>query len=40
MIDGRIAAMGTLQELEQLTGKTGLEECFVAIAEGSVDQNA
>lgn len=40
MIGGRIAAMGTLQELEKLTGKTGLEEAFVAIAEGSVDQHA
>lgn len=37
MIGGRIAAMGTLQELEQLTGKTGLEECFVAIAEGGME---
>ncbi|MCR5323484.1 MAG: ABC transporter ATP-binding protein [Lachnospiraceae bacterium] len=34
MIDGRIAADGTLQELEGLTGKKGLEEVFVKIAEG------
>ena len=40
MIGGRMAAVGTLQELEQLTGKTGLEEAFVAIAEGSVGQDA
>ena len=40
MINGRIAAMGSLSELENLTGKTGLEEAFVAIAEGSVSQNA
>lgn len=40
MISGRVAAMGTLSELEALTGKTGLEEAFVAIAEGSVDKNA
>ena len=35
MINGRIAAMGTLSQLEALTGKTGLEEAFVAIAEGN-----
>lgn len=40
MIDGRIAAMGSLSELENLTGKTGLEEAFVAIAEGSVGDDA
>ena len=40
MIAGRIAACGTLAELEQQTGKTGLEEAFVAIAEGSVGENA
>ena len=33
MIDGRIAASGTLAELESRTGKKGLEEVFVAIAE-------
>ena len=36
MIGGRIEALGTLRELEDRTGKTGLEEAFVAIAEGSV----
>ena len=40
MIDGRIAAMGSLAQLEALTGKTGLEEAFVAIAEGSVGKDA
>lgn len=40
MIGGRIAAEGTLPELERLTGKAGLEEAFVAIAEGSVEENA
>ena len=34
MIDGRIAAEGTLGELENMTGKNGLEEVFVSIAEG------
>lgn len=33
MIGGKISAMGTLTELEQLTGQTGLENAFVAIAE-------
>ena len=33
MIDGRIVRLGTLRELEQETGKTGLEEVFVAVAE-------
>ena len=36
MVSGRIKALGTLSELEALTGKTGLENAFVAIAEGSV----
>lgn len=40
MINGRIAACGTLSQLEELTGKTGLEEAFVAIAERSVEENA
>lgn len=40
MIGGRIAACGTLAELETLTGKAGLEEAFVAIAEGSVEEHA
>ena len=33
MLEGQIAALGTLAELEQLSGKQGLEESFVAIAE-------
>lgn len=33
MIGGRIAALGTLAELEARTGKKGLEEAFIAIAE-------
>lgn len=33
MMDGKIAALGTLSDLEQLTGKTGLENAFVEIAE-------
>lgn len=33
MIDGHIAAIGTLSELERLSGKSGLEESFVKIAE-------
>ncbi|SDB50956.1 ABC-2 type transport system ATP-binding protein [Ruminococcaceae bacterium FB2012] len=36
MVSGKIKALGTLSELEALTGKQGLEEAFVAIAEGSV----
>lgn len=40
MLGGRMVACGTLAELEAATGKTGLEEAFVAIAEGSVDENA
>ena len=35
MIDGRIAAEGTLGELEKMTGKKGLEDVFVTIAEGA-----
>ncbi|MBP5605042.1 MAG: ABC transporter ATP-binding protein [Ruminiclostridium sp.] len=38
MIDGKIAATGTLAELEALTGKTGLEEAFITIAEGDAIQ--
>jgi ABC-2 type transport system ATP-binding protein len=37
MINGKIAALGTLAELEEKTGKTGLENAFVAIAEGDAD---
>lgn len=33
MIDGKIAACGTLAEIEALTGKSGLEDAFVEIAE-------
>ena len=33
MLEGQIAALGTLAELEQMSGKQGLEESFVAIAE-------
>lgn len=33
MIAGKMIACGTLQELEQETGKKGLEEAFVALAE-------
>ena len=33
MLEGQIAAHGTLAELEELSGKQGLEESFVAIAE-------
>ncbi|MCR5684521.1 MAG: ABC transporter ATP-binding protein [Lachnospiraceae bacterium] len=33
LIDGRIAAEGTLKELEDMTGETGLENVFVKIAE-------
>jgi ABC-2 type transport system ATP-binding protein len=33
MIDGKVVANGTLSELEARTGKKGLEEVFVKIAE-------
>ena len=33
MINGRIVRLGTLDELEKETGKKGLEEVFVAVAE-------
>ena len=39
MIDGKIAACGTLAELEALTGKTGLEDAFVEIAEKDGGRN-
>lgn len=35
MTDGKISACGTLQELEKLSGKQGLENVFVEIAERS-----
>ncbi|MCR5637891.1 MAG: ABC transporter ATP-binding protein, partial [Lachnospiraceae bacterium] len=34
MIKGRLAAFGTLEELEKKTGKKGLEEAFISIVEG------
>ena len=40
MIGGRIAALGTLEELEAQTGKKGLEEAFVAIAEEGMEHDA
>lgn len=33
MINGRLAALGTLSELESMTGETGLENVFVSVAE-------
>ena len=33
MIDGKIVGLGTLDELESMTGRKGLEEVFVHIAE-------
>ena len=33
MSEGKVMAIGTLQELESMTGKTGLEDVFVSIAE-------
>lgn len=35
MVDGRISAMGTLAEIEKISGKKGLEDSFVEIAERS-----
>lgn len=40
MIDGKIASIGTLQELETESGKAGLENAFVEIAERSGKYNA
>lgn len=40
MIDGRIAAMGTLAELEEQSGQSGLENAFVWIAERNGECNA
>ncbi len=40
MIDGKVVACGTLSELEQLSGKTGLENAFVEIAERNGECNA
>ncbi len=36
MTGGKIHAIGTLQELEQISGETGLENAFVKIAESSM----
>ena len=33
MINGRLVALGTLAELEERTGKKGLEEVFISLAE-------
>lgn len=35
MIDGKISAVGTLAEIEKISGKKGLEDSFVEIAERS-----
>lgn len=35
MIKGHLASLGTLEELEQATGRKGLEEVFISIAEES-----
>ena len=36
MVGGRLRAMGTLAELEELTGGSGLENAFVKIAESHI----
>ena len=36
MNEGRVMAIGTLEELENLTGKKGLEDVFVSIAENII----
>lgn len=38
MIGGKIAACGTLAEIEETAGVKGLENAFVAIAEGGTDK--
>ena len=35
MVNGKIAALGTLSEIEKLSGQKGLENAFVAVAERS-----
>ena len=40
MVGGRLVACGTLAQLEAETGKSGLEEAFVAIAEGGLNEHA
>ena len=37
MIDGKVVTDGTLSELEEKTGKKGLEEVFITIAERGID---
>lgn len=37
MVDGELRVVGTLAELEALTGQKGLENAFVAIAEGGAE---
>jgi ABC-2 type transport system ATP-binding protein len=34
MIKGKLSAFGTLEDLEKMTGKKGLEEAFISIVEG------
>lgn len=36
MVAGKLRAVGTLAELEQLTGETGLENAFVKLAENAI----
>lgn len=38
MVDGKIRALGTLEELKALTGKDSLEEAFIEIAKGGVSE--
>ena len=40
MVGGKIKALGTLSELEALTGQTGLENVFVSIAEKNAGGDA
>ena len=40
MNEGRVMAIGTLEELENLTGKKGLEDVFVSIAEKMEDDES
>ncbi len=37
MIEGKVVAEGTLKELEDMTGKQGLEEVFISIAERNTE---
>ena len=36
MVGGEIKALGTLEDLKELTGKDNLEDAFVEIAEGGM----